>query len=96
MRTILFSFLLACAVTLGAQQLSTKKALNLAVAKQIIMASEKEAMKNGLQMFITVVDDGGTIICLERLDEAQIGSQEVSIEKALTALKFKPRLLRTK
>jgi len=35
------------------------------------------------------VDDGGTIIYLERLDDAQIGSQEVSIEKALTALKFK-------
>lgn len=85
----LFSVLLASAVTLGAQQLSTKKALNLAVAKQIVMASEKEAMKNGLQMFITVVDDGGTIIFLERLDDAQIGSQEVSIEKALTALRFK-------
>jgi glc operon protein GlcG len=91
MRTINFlcSVLLACAVTLGAQQLSTKKALNLAVAKQIVMASEKEAMKNGLQMFITVVDDGGAIIYLERLDDAQIGSQEVSIEKALTAVKFK-------
>lgn len=40
-------------------------------------------------MFITVVDDGGTIIYLERLDDAQIGSLEVSIEKAETALKFK-------
>ncbi len=81
--------LLACTATLGAQQLSTKKALNLAVAKQIVAASEKEALKNGWQMFITVVDDGGTIIYLERLDDAQIGSLEVSIEKAETALKFK-------
>ena len=81
--------LLLCTVTLGAQQLSTKRTLNLAVAKQIVAASEKEAMKNGWQMFITVVDDGGTIIYLERLDDAQIGSFEVSIEKAETALKFK-------
>ena len=85
----LVSVLLACAATVGAQQLSTKKTLNLAVAKQIVAASEKEAMKNGWQMFITVIDDGGTIIYLERLDDAQIGSQEVSIEKAETALKFK-------
>jgi len=81
--------LLLCTATLGAQQLSTKRTLNLAVAKQIVAASEKEAMKNGWQMFITVVDDGGTIIYLERLDDAQIGSFEVSIEKAETALKFK-------
>ena len=86
---LLFPVLLAAVSTLGAQQLSTKKALNLAVAKQIVAASEKEAMKNGWQMFITVIDDGGTIIYLERLDDAQIGSQEVSIEKAETALKFK-------
>ena len=86
---ILFSALLVLSATLPAQQLSTKKSLNLAVAKQIAMASEKEAMKNGWAMFITVVDDGGTILYLERLDEAQIGSLEVSIEKALTAVKFK-------
>jgi glc operon protein GlcG len=85
----LVSVLLCAAATLGAQQLSTKKALNLAVAKHIVAASEDEAMKNGWHMFITVVDDGGTIIYLERLDDAQIGSYEVSIEKAETALKFK-------
>ncbi len=86
---LLVSVSLCAATTLGAQQLSTKKTLNLAVAKRIVAAAEKEAMTNGLAMFITVVDDGGTIIYLERLDDAQIGSQEVSIEKAETALKFK-------
>jgi glc operon protein GlcG len=86
---LIVSVFLCAAVTLGAQQLSTKKALNLAVAKRIVAAAEQEAMKNSLAMFITVVDDGGTIIYLERLDDAQIGSQEVSIEKAETALKFK-------
>jgi len=89
--SILFAAAAALAMTasLGAQQLSTKKTLNLAVAKQIAMAAEKEAMKNGWMMFITIVDDGGTILYLERIDDAQIGSYEVSIEKALTALKFR-------
>jgi glc operon protein GlcG len=77
------------ALGVDAQQLSTKKTLNLAVAKQIAMAAEKEAMKNGWTMFITVIDDGGTVLYLERIDDAQIGSYEVSIEKAQTALKFR-------
>jgi glc operon protein GlcG len=75
--------------SLRGQQLSTKKTLNLAIAKQIAMASEKEAMKNGWTMFITIVDDGGTVLFLERIDDAQIGSYEVSMEKAQTALKFR-------
>lgn len=84
---VLSLFLLA--VSLPAQELSTKKSLNLAVTKVIIAAAEKEAMKNGWAMFITVIDDSGTIMAIERLDDAQIGSLNVSIEKAQTSLKFK-------
>jgi len=86
---ILVSFLLIGAATLGAQQLSTKKSLNLAVTKVIVAAAEKEAMKNGWAMFITVIDEGGTMMAMERLDDAQIGSLDVSIGKAQTSLKFK-------
>jgi len=91
---ILFAVLAAAALGfgaqhLGAQQLSTKKTLNLAIAKQIAVASEREAMKNGWMMFITIIDDAGTVLFLERIDDAQIGSYEVSIEKAQTALKFR-------
>jgi len=86
---LLVSVLLIAAATAGAQQLSTKKSLNLAVTKAIVAASEKEAMKNGWAMFITVIDDGGTVMAIERLDDAQIGSLDVSMGKAQTALKFK-------
>ncbi len=86
---LLVSSLLIAACTLGAQQLTTKKSLNLAIAKVIVAAAEKEAIKNNWTMFIAVVDDGGTLIALERLDETQIGSLEVSIAKAQTSLKFK-------
>ena len=86
---LLVSSLLIAAATLGAQQLSTKKSLNLAVAKVIVAAAEKEAMTNGWAIFITVIDDGGTMMAMERLDDAQIGSLEVSIGKAQTSLKFK-------
>ena len=86
---ILVFSLLIVATTLGAQELSSKKSLNLAVTKVIVAAAEKEAAKNGWAMFIAVVDDGGVLTTVERMDDAQIGSLDVSIGKAQTALKFK-------
>ena len=85
---LVFSLLIAAA-TLGAQQLSTKKSLNLAVTKVIVAAAEKEATKNGWAMFIAVIDDGGVLTTVERMDDAQIGSLDVAIGKAQTSLKFK-------
>jgi uncharacterized protein GlcG (DUF336 family) len=74
---------------LSAQQLSIKRALNLAVAKTIAAAAEKEAVAHGWAMFITIIDDGGTVLFVERLDDAQVGSYDVSMQKAQTALKFR-------
>jgi glc operon protein GlcG len=88
MKNVLASLLLI-AVASPAQQLSAKKSLNLAVTKLIVAAAEKDASKNGLAMFITVIDDGGTVMMVERMDDAQIGSFDVSMGKAQTALKFK-------
>lgn len=70
-------------------QLATKKALTLEAAKQIAAAAEAEARKNNFTMVISIVDDGGHLIYLERMDGTQIGSVEVSQEKAMTAIKFK-------
>jgi glc operon protein GlcG len=83
------SVLVTASLILGAQQLTTKKTLNLDIAKRIVAAAEKEAVKNQWNMFICVVDDGAHVIFIERLDEAQLGSFEVSMEKARTALMFK-------
>lgn len=87
--TLIFSTVLLAVGSLPAQQLSTKKSLNLAVTKAIVAAAEQEAAKNKWTMFITVVDDGGTVVAIERMDETQIGSLDVSIGKAQTALRFK-------
>lgn len=73
MKNFLVSFLLIVAAS-QAQQLSAKKSLNLAVTKLIVAAAEKEAAKNGLAMFITVIDDGGTTMMIERMDDAQIAA----------------------
>jgi uncharacterized protein GlcG (DUF336 family) len=69
--------------------LADKKALTLAVAKRIAAAAEQEAIKNNWNMFIAIVDDGGNLMYLERMDDSQLGSQEVSVQKARSALLFK-------
>ncbi len=66
-----------------------KPILGLAVVKKIIAAAEIEALKNSWPVVIAVVDDGGNLICLQRLDEAQYGSVELAIRKAQSAVAFK-------
>lgn len=83
---------LAMCVTMGvgmAAELTTKKALNLAVAKEIAAAAEKEARANNWNVVIAIVDDGANLIYLQRMDETQIGSIQVAIAKAESAVKFK-------
>ena len=69
--------------------LATKKALTNAIAKRIAAAAEKCAAENQWNMFIAIVDDGGNLMYLERMDGSQLGSQQVSVEKARCALLFK-------
>ncbi len=66
-----------------------KPALTLAAARKIIAAAEAEALKQGWPVVIAVVDDGGHLICLHRLDNAQFGSVEIAIQKARSAVAFK-------
>lgn len=72
-----------------AAQLAQKKALTLEIAKQIAAAAEATAAQNKWTMAITIVDDGGNLIYLGKMDDTQIGSIEVSIEKARSAVNFK-------
>jgi glc operon protein GlcG len=69
--------------------LTEKPALTLAAAKRIIAAAEAEALKNAWPVVIAVVDDGGHLLCLERLDNAQFASVEIAIQKARAAIAFK-------
>jgi glc operon protein GlcG len=66
-----------------------KNALTLADAKEIAAAAEAEALKNKWSVTIAVLDDGGNLIFLQRLDEAPLGSIAVAQEKGRTALLFK-------
>jgi len=73
----------------AAAQLADKKALTLATAKQIAAAAEAEAARNKFTMVIAIVDDGGNLMYLERMDDTQIASSEIATKKAHTALAYK-------
>ena len=70
-------------------QLPVKRVLTLNVAKKIAAAAEAEAIKRGSTVVIAVVDDGGYLLVLERLDDTQVASVEVGIAKARTAAIFR-------
>lgn len=69
--------------------LTQKATLTLAGAKAIAAAAEAEAGKNRWPVVIAVVDDGGHLLLIERMDQAQLGSVDVAIGKARSAVLFK-------
>ena len=71
------------------EKLTSKTTLNLAAAKQIAAAAEAEARKNSWNVVIAIVDDGGHLIYLQRMDDTQYASVEVAPGKARTAIAFK-------
>ncbi|MCI0348939.1 MAG: heme-binding protein [Acidobacteriales bacterium] len=71
-------------------QIAEKKSLNLEGARKAIAAAEAYAKKvNAPGGVIAVVDDGGNLIALERLDGTFAAGANISIGKARTAALFK-------
>jgi len=64
-------------------------ALSLEDAKRVAAAARVEAEKNGWAIVIAVVDDGGHLMYLERMDGAQKASSRIAEEKGRTAILFK-------
>lgn len=69
--------------------MQTKFALTLADARRIAEAAEAEARKNGWNVVIAIVDDGGHLALLQRLDGTQPASSEIATAKARSAALFK-------
>ena len=63
--------------------------LTLEDAHRITIAAQRTATENKWNVAIAVVDDGGHLISLERMDGTQKGSIRIAEQKARTAILFK-------
>ncbi|MCC7252781.1 heme-binding protein [Hyphomicrobium sp.] len=57
-------------------------------AKKIIDAARKEAERTKTKMCIAVVDSGANLKAFHRMDDAWVGSIDIAIKKAKTAVFF--------
>jgi uncharacterized protein GlcG (DUF336 family) len=65
--------------------MKTKSTLEMADVKAIAAAAEAEALKNQWAVSIAIVDDGGHLLWLQRLDGAAPISAQIAPGKARTA-----------
>jgi uncharacterized protein GlcG (DUF336 family) len=62
--------------------------ITLREARRVTAAAENKAREIGRPMSIAVVDAGGNLVSHVRMDDAWIGSIDISINKAFTARVF--------
>lgn len=63
--------------------------IGLEAAQKVLAAATAEAKKNAWNVVITIVDNGGHPVLLQRLDDTQVGSVEVALQKAKSAAGFR-------
>ena len=61
----------------------------LETAKKVAAPALAEAAKNNWNIAVAVVDPGGNLVYYEKMDNTQLGSAHVAVEKARTAAMFK-------
>lgn len=89
-RTIVASAVLALSFTsMSVGQTLEHKSLSIAGAKTAIAAASSEARKRNTTGVIAVVDEGGNLMAVERLDGTFAAGANISIGKARTAALFK-------
>ena len=89
MRTTLIFCLFALSAPALADPLADKKSLTLDGAKQVAAAAAAEAKRNHEGAVIAVVDDGGNLLYLERLDGTFAAGSTIAVGKARTSALFK-------
>lgn len=90
LRIAIASLVVLSVTIIASAQTAEKKALTIDGAKKVIAAAVAFAKKNNAPGgVIAVVDDGGNLMALERLDGTFAAGANISIGKARTAALFK-------
>jgi uncharacterized protein GlcG (DUF336 family) len=84
------AIVLSLSITAFAQgPMSYGTSINADTAKKLAAAASAEARRSQLTMAIAIVDISGDLVYFERMDETQVGSVDVAIDKARSAARFK-------
>ena len=90
LRSLTLALVFSAVASTAHAQVADKKTLTLDGARKIIAAAEAYAKQNNAPGgVIAVVDDGGNLMALERLDGTFAAGANISIGKARTAVLFK-------
>jgi glc operon protein GlcG len=83
----LTAFVVAAAQQASAQSpIPYGESISLADAKKVLAAAEEEATKNKWPVAIAIVDPSGHLLAFSRLENTQLGSIEVALQKAKTSV----------
>lgn len=88
MKKLILTYLILCAFGMIAQA-QTKPFLSLDEAMKISDAAQAKSTAEGWNMVIAILDDGGNLITLRKMDGVQTGSIDVALGKAKTSVFFK-------
>jgi glc operon protein GlcG len=80
-----------CAVPWARPQMPNPYGLPISLenAKKAAASAVAEAAKNNWNVAVAIVDTAGTLVYYEKLDNTQVGSANVAIDKARSAALFK-------
>jgi glc operon protein GlcG len=78
----LLAVALCSAALVSAEELPSKKYLNLAAVKKMVAAAEAEAEKRNVSVTICIMDDSANLLFLQKGDRASIATLEWAQRKA--------------
>jgi glc operon protein GlcG len=94
-RSVIAAMILLCGLTMGRAQTPAQAPspyganVSLENARKAAAPALAEAEKNHWNMAVAIVDTSGNLVYYEKMDNTQLGSANVAIEKARTAALFK-------
>lgn len=90
-RVVLEFALLLCLSAAGLAQMPNPYGQSISVedAKKAAALSVAEARKNNWTVAVAVVDPSGNLVYYEKMDNTQLGSANISVDKARSAALFK-------
>jgi len=60
--------------------------ITLELAKRMLEAGEKEALKQGVPMAMAIADSGGNLLAFHRMDHTMLVSTQIAMDKAYTSV----------